>query len=149
MKEKNSLFNTYCVVCNKNVDTIVQYKTRNFKDDVMDVEYESKIAICPECGEELFIDEISKYNQKMIKQKYQEKYEIITQDEIKQIMTKYNIGKRPLSLLLGFGEITITRYLSGYLPTPKNSQNLKKILNSPSDYYSILQLSEKVLLHLL
>jgi len=139
MKVNKNNYNAYCALCNKNVDVIMNYKTKKYKDDIMDIEYESKIAVCSECGEELFIDEISKYNQEMIKQKYQEKYEIITTEEIKEIMTKYNIGKRPLSLLLGFGEITITRYLSGYIPTPKNSKILKQILNSPSDYYSLLQ----------
>ena len=31
-------------------------------------------------------------------------------------MSKYNIGKRPLSLLLDWGELTITRYLKGMPP---------------------------------
>lgn len=31
-------------------------------------------------------------------------------------MKIYKIGKAPLSLALGFGEVTITRYLSGQIP---------------------------------
>ena len=76
MKVNKNNYNAYCALCDKNVDVIINYKTKKYKDDVMDIEYESKIAVCSECGEELFIDEISKYNQEMIKQKYQEKYEI-------------------------------------------------------------------------
>ena len=37
---------------------------------------------------------------------------IIKNTEIKLIIEKYNIGKRPLSIILGLGEVTITRYLN-------------------------------------
>ena len=45
-------------------------------------------------------------------------------------------------MLLGFGEITITRYLDGYVPTRENSKLLKMIYSSQSDYYSILQMNK-------
>ena len=35
---------------------------------------------------------------------------IISKKEIEQILEKYNIGKKPLSLLLGWGEVTVIRY---------------------------------------
>lgn len=44
-------------------------------------------------------------------------------------MIKYNTGKRPLSLLLGWGAVTITRYLDGDIPTKSYSDKLKLILN--------------------
>lgn len=129
----------YCLLCQKYVDSIIDDKILKYKDDVIDIEYEGRIAKCPFCGEELFNDEVNKYNQNKIKEKYSIEYEIISKEEIEEIIKKYNIGKRPLSLLLGFGEITITRYLEGYVPTPKNSKILKNILNNPTDYYSLLQ----------
>ena len=127
----------YCLVCNKRVNAIIIDKRKKYIDDEITMEYEGKVAKCPVCGEELFNEYVNEYNQKKIKEKYKEENEIITVEEIEEILEKYNIGKRPLSLLLGFGEITITRYLEGYLPTPKNSKMLMEILNSPSDDYSI------------
>ncbi|MBQ3001214.1 MAG: DUF4065 domain-containing protein [Bacilli bacterium] len=132
----------YCLLCNKHVESIIINKQLKYEDNMIDVEYEGKIAICPICGEELYNDDVIKYNQQKIAEQYKIENDIITKEEIIEIMRKYNIGKRPLSLLLGFGEITITRYLDGYIPTSKNSKILKKVLYSPSDYYSILQMNK-------
>ena len=132
----------YCLICNENVNVIVQDVKKKYQDEHISIEYEGKVAKCPKCGEELFNDYVNKYNQNKIHEKYKIDYEIITKEEIQQILKRYNIGKRPLSLLLNFGEITITRYLDGYTPTPKNSKVLKEILYSPSDYYSILQMNK-------
>ena len=64
--------------------------------------------------------------------------EIITKDEINDILKKYNISKTNLSRLLGFGELTITRYLNGATPTLQKSKFLKEILYSPNYYFIIL-----------
>ena len=55
------------------------------------------------------------------------------------ILKKYDIGKRPLSLLLGWGESTLTRYLDGDIPTKQYSNTLKKILNNPDDMKDLLE----------
>ena len=64
---------------------------------------------------------------------------VISIKEINEIIEKYNIGKRPLSIILGFGEITITRYLDGYPITKQKSNNLKEILNSPEEFLKYLE----------
>ena len=43
-------------------------------------------------------------------------------------MSRDNIDKRPFSKLLGLGELTITRYLDGQLPSQKYSDMLYEIL---------------------
>ena len=132
----------YCLLCNEYVDSIIINKTKKYEDDLINIDYDGKAAICPICGEELYNEEVIKHNQLKITEKYKIENEIITKEEINEIIEKYKIGKRPLSLLLGFGEITITRYLDGYVPTCKNSKILKSVLYSPSDYYSILQMNK-------
>ena len=47
-------------------------------------------------------------------------------------MKIYKIGKAPMSLALGFGEVTITRYLSGQIPSKEYSAIMKKALSSPA-----------------
>lgn len=142
MEKKIEVSKCYCILCDKEVNPVIQFVAKKYKDDVMDIEYDGVKAICPVCQEELHSDDVFKYNQEQIKEKYKQEYEIITNCEIEEIIKKYNIGKRPLSLLLDFGEITITRYLSGYIPTQTNSKKLKQILASPSEYYSILQMNK-------
>ena len=45
-------------------------------------------------------------------------------------MKIYKIGKAPLSLALGFGEVTITRYLSGQIPSKEYSDIIRMALSS-------------------
>ena len=127
-----------CFYCNSNVGYDVFEEIFEYADENGIIKYKGKTAICKNCGEVLSIDEIEDYNQIQFENAYKEINEIITTDEIKEIMRKYDIGKRPLSKVLGLGEITITRYIGGYIPTKKNSSFLKKILKSPETYYSIL-----------
>ena len=142
MKKEDKNKKEYCVNCNDYVNFIINEKRKKFNYQDILIEYVGKEAVCSLCGETVYNDDVLKYNQEKIEKTYKEQNEIITINEINEIMSNYNIGKRPLSLLLGFGEITITRYLNGYLPTINNSKLLKKIYNSPSEYYSILQMNK-------
>lgn len=63
---------------------------------------------------------------------------IITTDEIKLILDRYRIGKKPLAKLLGWGETTIIRYMEGDIPTNEYSNKLKAILDDPEFYYDLL-----------
>ncbi len=63
---------------------------------------------------------------------------VITSDEIREILEKYRIGKKPLAKLLGWGETTIIRYMEGDIPTKEYSIKLKTILASPEYYYELL-----------
>ena len=47
-------------------------------------------------------------------------------------MKIYKIGKAPLSLALGFGEVTIPRYLEGQVPSKEYSNIMKTALSSPT-----------------
>ena len=58
------------------------------------------------------------------------KKNIITCDEIKKILIKYNVSQKTLSKLLGWGEITLTRYITkNYTPNKENNDLLKEIEN--------------------
>lgn len=63
---------------------------------------------------------------------------IISADEIKLILDRYRIGKKPLAKLLGWGETTIIRYMEGDIPTSEYSNKLKTILDDPEYYYDLL-----------
>ena len=71
-------------------------------------------------------------NVKSIDEQYRQAEGLISVEDIQKIMDIYNIGKAPLSIALGFGEITITRYLSGQMPSKEYSDIIKKALSSPN-----------------
>lgn len=63
---------------------------------------------------------------------------IISAEEIKLILDRYRIGKKPLAKLLGWGETTIIRYMEGDVPTTEYSNKLRSILEDPKYYYELL-----------
>ena len=137
----NKLF--YCPVCQKENNYVITSKKNHYKEGDVSFDYEEKSANCISCGEELFIDEINKENQDLFEKAYKKSSSIITTEEIEQILSKYRITKRNLPFVLGLGEQTITRYLEGYIPTKKNSDLLKAILESPELYLTYLNKNKR------
>lgn len=76
---------------------------------------------------------------KALYDQYREKNDIVSLDVILKISEKYAIGKRPLSLLLGWGEQTFSRYCDGDMPTKQYSDILKRVYYDPGYYDEILE----------
>lgn len=104
-----------------------------------EIEYVGKIAICNECDREIFVADIRDYNLTMLDKAFREEEELISVAEMELILDRYNIGKRPLSLLLGWGEGTLTRYLDGDIPTKQYSDILKKVVKDPKYMSELLE----------
>lgn len=111
-------------ICKKTVQKVIKDKS---------YEFEIAVAFCDECGNEMDIPGLLDSNVKFIDEQYRQIEGLISVEDIQKIMDIYNIGKAPLSIALGFGEITITRYLSGQMPSKEYSDIIKKALSSP-DY---------------
>jgi len=103
-----------------------------------EVLFAEKVPICSGCKSELFVSEIEESNRESLCAAYREKNEIISIEEILSIVEKYNIGKQPLSELLGWGAQTFSRYCDGMIPTKQYSDVLKRIL-TPSEFLSVLE----------
>lgn len=128
----------FCENCHDMVEYTVKEikKQKNVKGK--DIEYIGKAAYCNECGSEIFVSEIRDNNLNMLDKAYREEEGLIS-IEIEMILKKYDIGKRPLSLLLGWGEGTVTRYLDGDTPTKQYSDTLKKILKDSGYLMELLE----------
>lgn len=101
--------------------------------------YLGKEAHCADCGALLFVPELSDFNLGALYDVFREKNNIISVEKIRKIPEKYAIGKRPLSLLLGWGEQTFSRYADGDIPTQQYSDILLRVYNEPSFYYELLE----------
>ena len=101
--------------------------------------YLGKIAHCIDCNSEIYVAEINDYNLKALYDKYREEQGLVSLDVILKIPKKYAIGKRPFSLLLGWGEHTFSRYCEGDIPTRQYSEILQKIYDNPKYYDQILE----------
>lgn len=129
MAEKERI--DFCTICRK--ETEYELKKRNIKKNIKDVEYmfNITIAICRECGEEMSIPGLIDRNIQEVDKQYRDYENIVSINDIENLMKIYKIGKAPLSLALGFGEVTITRYLSGQIPSKEYSDIIRMALSSP------------------
>lgn len=104
-------------------------------------EYEQLHCFCPECGTECFpldmIDENKHLYDEACRQ-FREKHGIVSQAVINEIPQKYGIGIRPLSLALGWGELTYTRFFRGECPSREYSDLLLEIYRDPRKYRELL-----------
>jgi len=67
---------------------------------------------------------------------------IVSPAEIRLIPERYCIGKRPLSLLLGWGELTYTRILDGNTPNTAHSAELRRLLDDPAAFARLLNIGK-------
>lgn len=135
MKEKK----VFCEECRKDVNFAVEDKQMEGTIKGISYKYMGKIARCTDCQSEIYVAEVNDYNLKALYDEYRKKNNIISLEEILEISQKYGIGKRPLSLLLGWGEHTFSRYCDGDIPTKQYSEELKKINEDPHYYNEILE----------
>lgn len=120
----------FCITCGCNQSVKKDFKRVETEVRGIRISYVEARAICEECGEELYMPEVNDKNVHAREDAYRKAAGLITVDEIQQIMQKYNIGAGPLAQVLGFGEITVTRYLNGNLPSKVNSDKLLQVLSS-------------------
>lgn len=129
----------FCEECRNDVNFAVEFKQMEGTIKGISYKYMGKIARCTDCQSEIYVAAVNDYNLKALYDEYRKKNNIISLEEILEISPKYDIGKRPLSILLGWGEHTFTRYCDGDIPTKQYSEELKKIYEDPHYYNEILE----------
>lgn len=122
----------FCIECRKETEYLLQKK--DIAKTIRDKEYTFGItvAVCAECGEEMSISGLIDKNVREIDEQYRAVEGLVSMEDIERLMKIYKIGKAPLSLALGFGEVTIPRYLEGQVPSKEYSDIVKAALASPA-----------------
>lgn len=65
--------------------------------------------------------------------------EVISVDELNELLSRYAIGKKPLAALLGWGATTVLRYGSGVCPAGEYGAHLRKLYEEPLFYLEVLE----------
>lgn len=129
----------FCEECRNDVDYTVAEIPMTGTIKGIGYHYTAKEARCADCGASVYLPEINDCNLRTLYDVFREKNGIISLDMIRAIPEKYAIGKRPLSLLLGWGEQTFSRYYDGDIPTKQYSDILTRIYNEPLFYSELLE----------
>ena len=119
-----------CSECRKRVSYHIYKRPAKTIIKDLEIEYEEFYGVCDECKMEIYVPGLDDQNEEIAEMAYRKEKDLISISEIKKILQKYNIEKRPLSKLLGFGELTITRYIDGQLPSKRYSEALYEILRN-------------------
>lgn len=135
----------YCFRCDNEVDADVQEELQ--ENTIKGFTFKALVnnAYCINCGGEVYIPAINDHNLDLISDSYRKQTGRITINEIEQILTKYNIGAKPFSLLLEWGEITVLRYLKGQIPEKEHSDRLKLILNDANVFRDLYERNKECL----
>lgn len=121
----------FCIECRR--DTEYALKKKMVPKTIKGREYNFFIttAICTECGEEMNLPGLIDRNVEEIDGQYRKIEGIVSVEDIEKLLKIYKIGKAPASYALGFGEVTIARYLAGQVPSKEYSDLIKAALSSP------------------
>lgn len=103
------------------------------------IAFKGRIARCAHCGEEIYDAELSDANIRAANATYRKRKDLISIEEINHLLQKYNIGKKPLAQLLGWGESTLLRYFDGFTPRKEYSDQLRELMNP----YKMLKLYQQ------
>lgn len=133
----------FCEKCRDTVECYIKVVDMAKEIKGRKLKYAGKVAYCVECKGEIFVPEIRDHNLMLLDDAYREAENLIKVDDIEKILEKYDIGKRPLSLLLGWGEGTLTRYVGGDTPTKPYSDLLKRILVDEEFYREVLRANKE------
>lgn len=130
----------YCEACFKKVDCVIKDNVPMVgKINNIQYEYLGKEAYCKECGNIVYNPDVMEYNYntEALYDKCREINDLISLQKIREIPQKYNIDNKSLSLMLGWGENTFSKFYEGNLPSKQQSDILKKLYGNP-DYFSEL-----------
>lgn len=122
----------FCIECGKETEYSLQKKTITRVIREKEYSFEITTARCVQCGGEMSIPGLIDRNVQEMDAQYRSAEGIVLADDIEKLMKIYKIGKAPLSLALGFGEVTIHRYLEGQVPSREYSDTIHAALISPA-----------------
>lgn len=131
--------NKVCFECGTKGNYEFKDTIRVYEGDGYYFEMLVNVPFCATCGAPIYDEEIEKEIAQKANEKIRGQRKIITREEILEILKQYNISQKFLSKLLGWGEITLTRYIGGnYTPSIANSNRLKELKN-PYIFQMLLQ----------
>lgn len=143
MRDRNF---AYCNECEDLVEFIEREEIVEEKYKGELVRFRFKIGRCKDCGHEVATD--IGYNSRKSEAKieaYKRLKGIISQEEILELLGKYDVGKEALADIAGFGKATIKRYFEGYIPAKEYSDVLVRFLNNEDIFYAQVEVNKNKL----
>lgn len=121
----------FCPICGKEHNLIEVEKVSKIIFKGKNIEYNKKSYFC-EKKNAYFEDEMQgESNLIALVDGYRKEVQLLTSKEIKEIREKYSLSQKDLAIILGMGEVTITRYETGVIQEKANNELLLQAKNNP------------------
>ena len=130
-----------CCMEEHEVQTVIVREKATFKGKK--ITYEASYLYC-DMADELYMDEQQmQENDITLKDAYRKSEGLLTSSDISAIRAKFGISQSDLSILLGWGQKTITRYESHQVQDKAHDTILKKIDQDPEWFLLLLNDSKE------
>lgn len=138
------MINTFCPIC-ENENDMIEVKSKELvkvrgEEFLVNVHYYK----CTSCGEEFEtsaskVDPVEEaYN------RYREKHSLLTPNQIKEFRHKFDLTQKELTLLLGWGAVTLSRYENGALQNLSHDRELQEA-NTTDGLLKLIELTPNAL----
>jgi putative zinc finger/helix-turn-helix YgiT family protein len=121
-----------CFECGQFVTPRVEERTETLPVRGEPTEVLAKVAVCPDCGCDLSVEELDNATLVAAFNSYRREHGLMTPEQMRRLRERYGLGVRPFSLLLGWGEITLHRYENGSLQDPAHEAALRLAEDPPN-----------------
>ena len=135
----------FCTECREFIEYNIEEKEVTEELKGKEYTYIAEVTTCPICGEEVYVGEIDDRNMKKLYDEYRKEEGILSAEEIREIPKMYNISKKKLSKILGWGDNTFSRFYDGKTPSKRYSDILKELKENPTIYLDILEVNKELI----
>ena len=120
--------NLMCFECGEENFFELRKVQRQYTGDDYSFEIMVEVPFCKKCGTLLYDQEIENRIAEQANKRIRECRDILSKEDIVEIISKYDASQKFLSRMLGWGEITLTRYVNNnFTPNKINSDKLRRI----------------------
>ena len=117
--------NHFCLSCRQGVVPEIESRTEAFPVRGESIEVDTQVAVCPICREDLSVEEWDDLALRKAFDEYRRRHGLLSPGEIVEIRKQYGLSQRALSLVLGWGEITVHRYEMGSIQDAAHDAQLR------------------------
>ncbi|MDZ4179161.1 MAG: DUF4065 domain-containing protein [Coriobacteriia bacterium] len=129
---------SFCGECMRDTPTHVASRNETYRVKGEAVTIPARVRVCDVCGTDMLDIELDNQTLADAYAVYRSRHHLLQPDEIRAIRSMYGLAQKGFSKLLGWGEITLTRYESGSIQSTSHDQMLR-LAQQPANVAQLLQ----------
>ncbi len=90
-----------------------------------DVDVEARVAVCGKCGADIAVDTLDDATLQAAFGVYRARHGLLMPEQIREIRGRYGLGQKAFARLLGWGDVTLSRYETGSLQSKSHDASLR------------------------